>query len=504
MINRLKNFLTDPIDGASVAFIRISFAAVMVYWFASHIILGKIEYNYYEPSFLFPYGGFEWVQLWEGRWLHLHFLVGLVAALGMMFGVFYRFSAVIFAIAFTYIFLLDKATYQNHYYFVSLMSILFAISPAERVLSFDAIRKKLPHTIPRWVLLLLQFQIGLVYFFGGVAKMNLDWISGFPMRQVLANKTEHLLIGPFCTQEWFVMFFVWSGMLFDLLIVPLLMWKRTRILAFCMALTFHLLNASLFRIGIFPWAMIFLTTIYFEPDWPRRLLGWLFGSAPESLKPAKHTGPVPFSRKVLYGFVCVFVFIQVALPFRHLALAENTSWTERHHHFSWHMKLRAKNSVVRFYAFHEKSGQASLFKLQDHLKLHQLLRMSRDPWMIRSFARFVESEILKEGFSEDEIAVRVFALSSLNGRTPQLLIDPKVDLTQDKLPDGWIMPLKESIGGDFNEPFIEWERIVMKDPYFDSHLALAKAKTKLSNPKAEANQTKSSVNNIDSEKTQVN
>ncbi len=502
MFNRLKNYFLEPVDGASLAFIRMSFGAVMVFWFAQHIVLGKIDYNYYEPSFLFPYGGFEWVKSWGGRWLHLHFLVGLVAALGMMLGVFYRLSAIVFAVAFTYVFLLDKATYQNHYYFVSLMSILFAIAPAERVLSFDAIRKKLTHTIPRWFVLLLQFQIGLVYFFGGVAKMNLDWISGFPMRQVLANKTEHFLIGPFCTEEWFVMFFVWSGMLFDLFIVPLLLWKRTRILAFCMALTFHLLNASLFRIGIFPWAMIFLTTIFFEPDWPRRLLGWLFGNAPEMLKADWKGARVPFSRKLLYGFVCVFVFLQVALPFRHFAVAENTSWTERHHHFSWHMKLRAKNSVVRFYAFHESSGQVALFKLEKHLKMHQLLRMSRDPWMIRDFAKFVEGELMKEGFKKDEIAVRVFALSSLNGRTPQLLIEPKVDLTKDELPDGWIMPLEESIGGDFNEPFVDWERIVMKDPYFESHLALTEAKAKLS--KSKTDQSKTSNNNIESEKHQVN
>ena len=477
-------------------------SAVMIFWFASHIVLGKIEHNYYEPSFLFPYGGFEWVQMWSGRWLHFHFLVGLVAALGMMFGVFYRWSSIVFALAFTYIFLLDKATYQNHYYFVSLMAILFAVSPVERVLSFDALRKKLPHTVPRWVVLLFQFQIGLVYFFGGIAKMNLDWISGFPMRQVLASKTEHLLIGTFCNEEWFVMLFVWSGLLFDLLIVPLLMWKRTRALAFCMALTFHLLNASLFRIGIFPWAMIFLTTIFFEPSWPRQLLRWLFGSAPESIKAESQSPRTPFAKTILHGFVCIFVIIQIVMPLRHFALDENTSWTERHHHFSWHMKLRAKNSVVRFYAFHEASGQVSLFKLQDHLKIHQLLRMSRDPWMIRDFAKFVESELMKEGFREDEIAVRVFALSSLNGRIPQLLIDPDVDLTQDELPNGWIMPLEEPIGGDFNEPFIEWERIVMKDPYFDSHMALAKAKANLN--KARASQAANPHKQHDSENPEVN
>ena len=466
MAKRFSQYLSEPIDGASVAFIRISFAAVMVYWLAMHLVLDKITYNYYEPSFLFPYAGFEWIQPWEGRGLHLHFLVVMVAALGMLFGVFYRFCSVIFALGFTYIFLLDKATYQNHYYFICLLAVLFVVCPAERGLSFDSIRKKLPHTIPRWVLLLFQFQIGATYFFGGIAKINIDWLSGFPMRQVLAEKHEHFLIGSFCGEEWFVMFFVWSGMLFDLFIVPMLLWKRTRILGYCFALTFHLLNASLFRIGIFPWAMIFLTTIYFAPDWPRKLLGWVFGPALES----EQTEPkrVSILSRFQYGFVCLFVALQILIPLRHYAFSENTSWTERNHHFAWHMKLRAKNSVVRFYAFDPRSGKHELFKLQDHLKIHQLMRMSRDPWMIRDFAKFIKQRYAENGF--ENIAVRVFTLSSLNGRKPQLLINPEVDLTQEELPEDWIMPLEETIGGDFDEPFTKWEGIVMRDPYFKAYM----------------------------------
>ena len=467
MQKRFSQYLCEPIDGASVAFIRVSFAAVMVYWLAMHLVLDKIAYNYYEPSFLFPYTGFEWIQPWQGRGLHVHFLVVMVAALGMLFGVFYRFCSVIFALGFAYIFLLDKATYQNHYYFICLLAILFVVCPAERALSFDAIRKKLSHKIPRWVVLLFQFQIGVTYFFGGVAKINADWLSGFPMRQVLAEKHEHLLIGSFCGEEWFVMFFVWSGMLFDLFIVPMLLWKRTRILGYCFALTFHLLNASLFRIGIFPWAMIFLTTIYFAPDWPRKLLGWAFGPAPDvtetELEPEK-TSVISWFQ---YRFICLFVALQILVPLRHFAFSENTSWTERHHHFAWHMKLRAKNSVVRFYAFDPKSGKHELFPLQNHLKIHQLMRMSRDPWMIRDFANFIKQRYSENGF--DNIQVRVFSLSSLNGRKPQLLVNPKIDLTQNEMPDDWIMPLKEAIGGNFDEPLTKWERIVMRDPYFRNY-----------------------------------
>ncbi len=459
-IKRAFDFLEQPVDGASVAFLRISFAVVMVYWLALHIVLDKIAYNYYEPSFLFPYSGFEWIRSWPGRGLHVHFLITLMSAAGMLFGVFYRLNSIIFAVGFTYIFLLDKATYQNHYYFICLMSLLFTLIPAHRVLSFDAIRLGTPQTVPRWSLWMLRFQIGLVYFFGGVAKINQDWLAGFPMRQVLEAKQDHFLIGTICTEEWFVLAFVWSGMLFDLLIVALLLYSRTRILGFGLCLVFHLLNASLFRIGVFPWLMILATTIFFLPDWPRKLLTSFFGQQ-KAISSYKLAGASRL-RPLLYSFLALFVGLQVILPLRHLAVNENTSWTERNHHFSWHMKLRGKVSAVRFYTRNEATNQWALFSVKEHLKLHQLMRMSRDPFMIRDFALFIEDYYRKLGIAEVE--VRVFILSSLNGRKPQLLINPSVDLTKAKLPSDWIMPLEAKTGGDFNEPLERWESIVMQDP----------------------------------------
>ena len=224
-----KAKLQEPVDGSSVAFIRVAFAATMVFWLTMHLVLDKITANYYEPSFLFPYFGFDWLQPWPGRGLHLHFVITLIASLGMLMGVFYRFSSIVFAIGFIYIAMLDKATYQNHYYFICLLAILFAITPGRSGIQLRCLSSQFAtddSAVGR--LWLFQFQIGLVYFFGGVAKINADWLHGFPMQQVLASKQDHLIIGPFCQEQWFVYAFVWGGMLFDLLIVPLLLYSRTR------------------------------------------------------------------------------------------------------------------------------------------------------------------------------------------------------------------------------------------------------------------------------------
>ena len=434
----------------------------MVYWLVLHIVLDKIAANYYEPSYLFPYFGFDWLKPWQGRGLHLHFVVTLIASLGMLFGVFYRISSVIFAIGFVYIAMLDKATYQNHYYLFCLLAILLAVTPADRTFSFDAFRLKRSDMIPRWVVWLFRFQIGLVYFFGGVAKINADWLHGFPMQQVLATKQDHWIIGSVCQEQWFVYAFVWGGMLFDLLIVPLLMYSRTRPWAFLLTLGFHLMNASLFRIGVFPWAMIFLTTIFFAPDWPRRWLPSFFHDRYSSSAIPADFARSSCGRPILYGFLMVFVLLQIAVPLRHFAYPEVTNWTERNHHFSWHMKLRGKTSAIRFYAIDKNSGEWAIYDLRPHLKAHQLKRMGRDPFMIRDFAKFIQRDYERRGVSD--VMVRVFVLCSLNGRKPQLMIDPSVDLTQETLPPHWIVPLEADRGGLWNQPIANWEALVMPDP----------------------------------------
>ena len=288
--------------------------------------------------------------------------------------------------------------------------------------------------------------------------MNADWVSGFPMREVLQSRASHPLIGPFCDQEWFVYAFVWSGLLFDTFIVGLLLFRRTRLLGFGLCLVFHLLNASLFQIGIFPWLMILATTIFFEPDWPR----WVFSSLLAAVQGESCEVPRKSNaRFALFGFLGVFVVLQVLVPLRHFLYKENTSWTERNHHFSWHMKLRGKTTAIRFYTRNPANGQWAKFQLQEHLKLHQLMRMTRDPWMIRDFALFIEDYYKRIGIPDVE--VRVFSLCSMNGRKPQLLIDPQVDLTA-SLPPDWIAPLEAPIGGDFYEPLNKWEQLVMRDP----------------------------------------
>ena len=152
---------------------------------------------------------------------HAHFLaLGILAAF-IIFGLWYRVSAFLFFIGFTYVFLLDQTNYLNHFYLISWVSFLMIFVPAHRAASLDGVRRPdlRVATTPAWPLWLLRAMVGIAYFFGGVAKINSDWLHGEPMRMWLAARTDFPLIGSFFTEPWAAYFFSYSGLMFDLLVV---------------------------------------------------------------------------------------------------------------------------------------------------------------------------------------------------------------------------------------------------------------------------------------------
>lgn len=141
----------------------------------------------------------------------------------MLFGFWYRLSATLFFLGFTYVFLLEQARYLNHFYLISLISFLMIFVPAHRAFSIDALSGARSATAPAWALWLLRAQIGIPYFYGGLAKLNGDWLRGEPMRVWMASGTDFPLIGPWFTDERVVFLFAYGGLLIDLLVVPLLL-----------------------------------------------------------------------------------------------------------------------------------------------------------------------------------------------------------------------------------------------------------------------------------------
>ena len=428
----------EPVDIASLVVFRIAFGLVMVWHQLEFLLGGRLEWKFIRPILHFTYPGFDWLEPWPGWGMKLQ-VVGMAVAAGCLaLGFFYRLSAATFFLGYLHIFLLDKAAYNNHDYLIWMIAFLMIFIPAHRSGSIDSWRRPGLErtTVPAWSLWLIRFQIGVPYFFGGLAKINYDWlVLGQPLRLWMeSGRIEGSLKLAVFKEAWFGYFLSWSGLLFDLLIVPCLLWRRTRWPALLALLAFNLANSQLFTIGIFPWMMIAASMIFFPPDWPRR-----FGFMGQ-LKSPKKSGrkrrskakeqPVvqPKSRLVLV-FVMAWVTIQVFLPFRHSLIPGHVDWTEEGHTFAWRMKIRDKTGSVQFQVVDKATGRSTIFKdFRGVLTNTQSRMLLHDPEMIRQFTHHLATQLEERGQRDFEI--RVLSSISLNGREPKPMIDPGVDLAK--------------------------------------------------------------------------
>ncbi|MCR9198358.1 MAG: HTTM domain-containing protein [Planctomycetaceae bacterium] len=450
--------LTRPVDGAFLAFFRFAVGAAFLFSCLSYLTTGWVEYFYVSPAFHFKYFGFEWVRVLPGNGMRWLFQALWVCAVLVATGTCYWISSLLLAVGYTYVFLIDKSQYQNHYYLLMLTAWLLVFVPAQRVFSVDrwwasrrvGQKKGQGVTVPGWCLWLVRFQVALPYFFGGIAKLNSDWIYGQPMRMKLSNSTWYPVIGTFFTEEWCVQMFVWGGLLFDLLVVPLLLWKRTRLAAFFVSLSFHLMNATLFSIGVFPWFMILATTVFFEPDWPRLFRRRVLRGRPRSAAGADVSRDTP--RWLVVGLIG-YVAVQLLLPWRHLFYPGNVSWTEEGHFFAWHMKLRDKKTVCKFRWRDPQTDEIGDINILQFITQQQASHATGDPEMIVQFCRFLKQQISRQRGRECEIYA--LNLTSLNGRRPQPLVNPTMDLGSVphgvSLPDSVCMALSEPL-----RPYNPW------------------------------------------------
>jgi vitamin K-dependent gamma-carboxylase len=488
----VRDQLTGEVDPASLSILRIVLGAIVLWGVWRAFDNGHIAEVFGDPSYLFRWWLFEWVKPFPGPWLYVAFAaIGLTATL-VMLGLFYRVAAVAMTAGLAYWFLLEKADYLNHMYLAVLLSILLVIVPAHAALSLDAVRRRWPaRKIPAWTVWLFRFQVGVPYFYAGIAKINYDWlIRTEPIGSWLAGQTDFPFIGRFFVSSGVVHAMAWASMVFDLTIVFFLLHRRTRAPAYAVALVFHFMNSRLFGIGIFPWMMIAATTIFFEPDWPKRmgvafawssrmrkilaagfLIGFVVGGflpltfmpvcafiggfgvtvlffhlfeglLTPGLEASASRGSRPVGKPVL-AFVALWALVQLVVPLRHWFIPGNVAWTSEGQRFSWQMLLNDKRSIIGILVTDPATGKTWRDDYSEHLTPLQVERLGTFD-MIFQFTHHLEDIYRERGY--DDIEVRVRARGSLNGRELQWMIDRRVDLTEIPRPyippADWIVPLK--------------------------------------------------------------
>lgn len=436
-----RSFFSEADSSPLVAF-RLIFGALMLFGVSRFMLNGWVEELYIRPTIYFPYLGFDWVTPLPGNWMYVPFILMLIACIGILLGWYYRIAAWLFFLCFTYVELLDKSNYLNHYYFVSLIAFLLCWMPANADFSVDATRNRRIYRpkIPAWSIRLLQWQLGIVYFFAGVAKLNGDWLlEAQPLKIWLQAHRDLPYVGTLLATTWVAYFFSWFGCIYDLTIPFFLSNGKTRPFAYFFVIVFHVVTWLLFPIGVFPWVMIFSTLIFFPASFHRRWLDplkSLFQRKANASSPSWSAGKTSRLTKWCIG---IYLTFQVLIPMRYLLYPGDLFWTEEGFRFSWRVMLMHKEGLATFYIVDPKTNGSMEIDNSKYLSPTQVDQMATQPDMILQFAHYLgkqyndtllhfgnQSIHLKNPKVEAEVHV------SLNGRPNQLYIGRETDLMKQR------------------------------------------------------------------------
>ena len=456
MILKIDNYLKRSTASSKLAVFRICFGFMMLYSMLRFWSKGWIDSVYVVPKFHFKYYGFEWVES-LGGYTYLLFIVCILCAVLITIGLWYRLSILVFFLSFTYIELIEKTTYLNHYYFISILSFLLVFLPANKCFSMDVfLRKKQYKEIPQWTVDAIKLLMVIVYFYAGLAKINSDWLfKALPLKIWMPSKYDIPLIGEtLLQQEWVHYAMSWGGMLYDLSIPFLLFYRKTRLFGFAMVVFFHVFTAVLFPIGMFPYIMIVSALIFFEGETHNKIVtllkkiiqplrSLLEVSSMENVNQFNYKRP-----KWRLWTLGVYFAIQMVVPFRYVLYPSELFWAEEGYRFSWRVMLVEKIGYTNFKVVNKTSGSSFYVRNGHFLTDLQIKQMSFQPDMILEYAHYLGDHFKSQGHKN--IGIYVESYVSLNGRSNQQFIDPEIDLLMQKESfkhKQWIKPFKDEIKG---------------------------------------------------------
>jgi hypothetical protein len=284
----------------------------------------------------------------------------------------------------------------------------------------------------------LRALVGMVYAFAGLAKLNPDWLlRGQPLAIWLPQDADLPLAGPLLAQPAAALALSWAVVAFELAIVPLLLWKRTRLAAYVVAVAFHAGTAVVLpEIGMFPWIMSAGALVFLAPDWPGRLARALRLPA---RAPAPAVPRVASAGRAAPALVVAVALLELALPFRHLLYPGDVRWTEEGYRYSWRVMLTEKVGHAEFRVRDPASGREWEVSPGEYLTPVQERAMAVQPDMVLDTAHLIADDMAAHGIAGAEVRADVWV--SMHGRAARRLVDPGVDLAAQRQglgPKGWI------------------------------------------------------------------
>ncbi len=455
-----RNVLREPVDASSLIGVRLALGALICAGAIRFWAKGWVQELLLNDGIRLTYYGFAWVPHPGELGCQVLLTVTALAGFAMCFGRWGRAPLVVAFVSFTWLELIEASTYLNHYYFVTALLLLLCVLPQLPPTSTLLSSKEHAPCVPRATLWAVRTQVAAVYVFAGAAKLNPDWLlRAEPLRTWLMVRSELPVLGPLLTHEMTAYAFSICGAAYDLTIVAWLSWRKTRAFAWTAVVVFHVLTAALFRIGLFPWIMIALSCVFFEPDWLRRVVAsvrdrWRHeprGSWPPtpdsgspSTAPASGAAEMATFTRGQGAVVGLLLCLQLLFPLRQWLYAGNRMWTEQGFRFAWNVMLMEKAGHMEFVVRDGNTGRS--YRTDGEMLLTPLQRKmaSTQP----DFLLQVAHEIGRRSSSRGYQNVRVYGdvWVSLNGRRRRRFVDPSVDLMHVHdgfAPRTWLLPMND-------------------------------------------------------------
>ena len=426
--SRLASAARRPVPADSVAFARIGFGFLVTFSSLRFLINGWVGRLWLEPEFHLTYTHFEWVRPLPGVGMYLLQLALAASGVAMAVGWHHRRATVFFLVGFTWTELIDAALYLNHYWFMTLMGVLMLLLPVHRHWSLDARagRVSAQPEVQALTVWALRAQVGVVYFFAGLAKVNPDWLfDAQPLRLWLSDRSDVIAVGDLLDSDVIAYLASWSAVAFDLTIVGWLLWRRTRLAAWIAALVFHVVTGSLFQIGVFPVVMAVMALIFFDPSWPQRFVPAASIGLPSTMGSPRSPASI---RRPAAWCLAVLLVLQVVLPLRHFAQPGNVRWNEDGYYLAWRVMLTEKAGFVEFDVTDPATGDVWTVTPSMVLTDWQAATAATRPDLIHATALLIENALTDE--TTPDLEIRADAWVSMNGRPAAALLDPTIDLTQ--------------------------------------------------------------------------
>ena len=416
----MKASFFKTVDIAPLVVFRIFFGFLIACESFGAVATGWVKNVLITPQFTFSFIGFEWLQPLPGNGMYYYFLAMGVFGLLIMLGLRYRIAIFSFSILWTGVYLMQKSSYNNHYYLLMLISYLMIFLPANKYYSLDIKWgfTKEKKTVPYWINCIFIIQIAIVYFYASVAKMYPDWLDGTFTKNLLQGTTSRSFFLEIFAKKWFYLFIAYAGILYDLFIIPLLLYKKTRTFALIASLCFHLFNAIVLQIGIFPFFALSFALFFYEPDTIRKL----FFRKKEPVL----TQSNDYNQKYNWYYLFIpYLIIQSLVPLRHYFIKGDVLWTEEGHRLSWRMMLRERSGHISFEVIENPTKQSMTYDYSKNLNTKQARQLSVKPDFIWQYCQKIKQE-----YKGKDISIYIRCENSINRKPYKLLIDPHYDMAK--------------------------------------------------------------------------